>query len=43
MPSSSTYSTEDEYVAIQRKYLKGMSKVTGKTYTEAESPYLFFK
>ena len=37
VPSSSTYySTEDEYVAIQRKYLKGMSKVTGKTYTEAE-------
>ena len=34
--SSSTYSTEDEYVAIERKDLKGMSKVTGKTYTEAE-------
>ena len=36
VPSSSTYSTEDGYVAIKRKYLKGMSKVTGKTYTEAE-------
>ena len=36
VPSSSTFSTEDKYVADQKKILKGMSKVTGKTYTEAE-------
>ena len=36
VPSSSTFSTEDKYVADQKKFLKGMSKVTGKTYTEAE-------